>query len=374
MTPRPVRAGLIGLLAALALPPAAAQGAPTLESPRAAVATSGRRVLLVTPEPGGDIAPAVVTRLRGELRAARFEMDVATIAADAPRRASVEEMAMRDGTTAALGIFFGAGRVEMWATDASAGRTLMQNIPLDAGASDRRAAIVAVKAVDLLKATLAEIWTATATATPAPAPPTPEATISAAPTPPPAPAAIAVENPPESASTNSNGRFWIAAGGGWLAAGSVAGWAPLLALSAALGGGGLAARLTVSAFGQTPTVATTAGSALLAQQIGLAELLLSSRAWHRLRGALAIGIGPHHLSIDGRGAAGFTGVNYSLWSTATTAGAGGALDVLPQLVLALDVRAVENWPATAVNINGAQVARFGRPTVWVALAAGVRFR
>ncbi len=372
MTPRPVRAGLLGLLAALALQPVAAQGAAAPDSPRAAVAARGRRVLLVTPEPGGDIAPAVVTRLRGELRAARFEMDVATIAADAPRRASVEDMAMREGTTAALGIFFGAGRVEMWATDASAGRTLMQNIPLDAGASDRRAAIVAVKAVDLLKATLAEIWTATATATPATAPPVPEATASAAPAPP--PVTIVAESPPESESTNHNGRFWLAAGGGWLAAGSVGAWAPLVALSAALGSGGLAARLTVSAFGETPSVATTAGSALLAQQIGLAELLLSSRAWHRLRGALAIGIGAHHLSIDGRGAPGFTGVNYSLWSTATTAGAGLALDVLPQLVLALDVRAVETWPATEVTIDGTRVARLGRPTVWVALAAGLRFR
>ena len=78
MTPRPVRAGLLGLLAALALQPAAAQGAAAPDSPRASVVARGRRVLLVTPEPGGDIAPAVVTRLRGELRAARFEMDVAT--------------------------------------------------------------------------------------------------------------------------------------------------------------------------------------------------------------------------------------------------------------------------------------------------------
>jgi uncharacterized Zn-binding protein involved in type VI secretion len=43
-------------------------------------------------------------------------------------------------------------------------------------------------------------------------------------------------------------------------------------------------------------------------------------------------------------------------------------------MLAFDARAVENWPATTVNINGTQIARVGRPIVWVALAAGVRFR
>src|SRR5690348_9833129 len=115
MTGRLVRSGPLGLLLALALMPATGHAAATSNAP-----STGRRVLLVTPEPGGDIAPAVLTRLRGELRAARFEMDVATIAADAPRRATVEEMAAREGTSAALGIFFGGGRVEMWATDASA--------------------------------------------------------------------------------------------------------------------------------------------------------------------------------------------------------------------------------------------------------------
>jgi hypothetical protein len=43
-------------------------------------------------------------------------------------------------------------------------------------------------------------------------------------------------------------------------------------------------------------------------------------------------------------------------------------------MLALDGRAVENWPATTVNLNGLQIARVGRPIIWVALAAGVRFR
>ena len=48
------------------------------------------------------------------------EMDVATVSADAPRRGTVEELAAH-GVTAALGIFFSAGRVEMWAADATAG-------------------------------------------------------------------------------------------------------------------------------------------------------------------------------------------------------------------------------------------------------------
>ena len=358
----------MALLLALALIPATGHATgPPDASP--STAYRGRRVLLVTPEPGGDIAPAVLTRLRGELRAARFEMDVATIAADAPRRATVEEMATREGTSAALGIFFGSGRVEMWASDASAGRTLMQNLPLDQGTPDRRATIVAVKAVDLLKATLAEIWSAPAPSPVETEPPAAEPVIVAPPPPPP----VVIEHPQDDSNAGRADRFSLSAGAGWVQAGSVSGWAPVIAISTALGGFGLAGRLTISALGSSTDIAKPQGSAQLTQQMAMAELLLWSRAWHRMRAALAIGAGAHHLSIQGQPAPGFVSGNQGLWSTATGAGASVAWNLHSNLMLALDARAVENWPATTVNINRTQIARVGRPIIWVALAAGVRF-
>jgi len=319
--------------------------------------------LLVTTDPAGEIAPLVVTRLRGELRAARFEMDVTTISTEAPRRGTVEEMAARAGITAALGIFVGGNRVEMWATDASAGRTLMQNLPLDPGATDRRATIVAVKAVDLLKATLAEIWTAPAPPLPPVEPlPDPAAEVAVAPPPTPAPPPDPVQD-----------RVDVTAGAGWLQTGSNGGWAPLVALAAALGSGHFAARVTFSALGQSLDVSATAGTATLAQELALAELVLRSRVWHRLRGALSLGAGVHHLTIDGRGAAGFAGVDRGVWSLATAAGAGVSLDLSRYWLLAFDARVVENLPATEVRIDRTSAAHVGHPIVWLALAAGVRF-
>jgi hypothetical protein len=333
---------------------------------------TGRRVLLVTADPGGELGPAVITRLRGELRAARFEMDVATVAADAPRRGTVEDLATRGNATAALGIFFTADRVEMWAADASAGRTLMQNLPLDPGAMDRRATIVAVKAVDLLRATLAEIWTFPPGAGAAAAP-QPGSTLGEALPGPATPMTVTAEPARPSRPEPFQDRFAVAAGAGWLRASNASGWAPLVALSAALGGGRLAARVTLSALGASSEVNAAAGSVELAQQLGVAELLIRSGAWHRLRGTLALGAGAHHLSVDGHGAAGFTGSNRSVWSLATAAGAGVTLDVSRRMLVAIDARAVEDLPATSVRIDGAAAARVGRPSVWIALAAGVRF-
>jgi len=374
MTARPPRGGSplgLGLLAAVPflalLAGAAARSGGAAEAPRSSIGT-GRRVLLVTTDPAGEVAPIVVSRLRGELRAARFEMDVATIAADAPRRSTVEEMAARGGVTAALGIFVGGDRVEMWAADASAGRTLMQNLPLDPGASDRRATIVAVKAVDLLKATLAEIWSAPAARLvadpPAASPPLADVAVAA---PPPVTDVTAA---PE----RVQDRVDITAGAGWLQQGSQGGFAPLLAIAAALGRGHLAARLTLSAFGQSIEVSNAAGSAQLAQEMALGELVIRSRVWHGLRGAVSLGAGAHHLSIDGRGQPGFTGVSFGLWSLAAAAGAGVSLDLSPHLVLAIDARAVEDLPATDLQIHQMSAVRVGHPSVWLALAAGVRFQ
>ena len=78
-----------------------------------------------------------------------------------------------------------------------------------------------------------------------------------------------------------------------------------------------------------------------------AELLLWSRAWHRLRAALAIGAGTHHLSIDGQGAPGFASGNQSVVVDGDRRPAPASRsNVHPHLMLALDARAVENWPAT----------------------------
>jgi hypothetical protein len=325
----------------------------------------GRRVLLVVPEPAADLAAAVLTRLRGELRAASFDLDVMTIGAEAPRRSTVEDAAVRGGASAALGIFFAAGRVEMWATDASAGRTLMQNLPLDGSAPERRAAVVAVKAVDLLKALLADIWNAPAAVAVAPTRLPPDA----APTTGPDTTIGVVHQPP----TMPRERFALTAGAGWLQNGTASGWAPTASLSAALGAGRVGLRVAVSGLGPAAGVNETSGSARLTQEIGLVELLAWSREWRRLRGLLALGAGAHHLSVEGHGNPGFAGVNHEIWSTATSAGAGITLDVVSRLVVALDARAIENWPATTVQIDGTRAARIGRPIVWVALGAGVRF-
>src|SRR5580698_1688616 len=148
-------------------------------------AEPARRVVLVIPGAIGPVATEALTRVRGELQAARFEVITEVVAADVDRRAAVEREVRRGNARAAFGIFFGGGSAEIWVTDAATGRSAVQTLPLDAASPERRAAVLAVKAVDLLKATLAEIWINPPVAplpVPTPVPVAPASPVAASPT------------------------------------------------------------------------------------------------------------------------------------------------------------------------------------------------
>src|SRR5580692_6084912 len=298
-------------------------------------AESARRVVLVVPEAPGAVATEALARVRGELGAARFEVETDTVANNVDRRATVELALRKADARAAFGIFFGSGVAEIWVSDSVSGRTVVQTLPLSTAAPERRAAVLAVKAVDLLKATLAEVWVATPPApaagpsvTPTPSPPprlAPEPpVISPPPLPstaaPPAPRVelgetetrltpIVVERQPEPepppAAPPGRG-VDLAAGVSWVGAGSVSSWAPLLAVSAF--SGHLGGRLLATGFGSSTALTQPAGSARVAYGLALAELAARQPIGRHFETTASLSAGTARLSVDGTATAtGFDG-------------------------------------------------------------------
>ncbi len=262
-----------------------------LASGATAEAESARRVVLVVPEAPGAVATEALARVRGELQAARFEVETDVVGNNVERRATVERALRKAEARASFGIFFGSGVAEIWVSDSVSGRTVVQTLPLSAAAPERRAAVLAVKAVNLLKATLAEVWVATpiapAPAAPPPAPPpgptppqrTPAEPAASPPTPAPSPppplaSASAPRVEADEHETRSTPlvmelsreeqperplgrRLDLAVGVGWIGAGSVSTWAPLVALSAFSGHVG--GRLIATGFGSSSEVTQTVG-------------------------------------------------------------------------------------------------------------------
>jgi hypothetical protein len=355
-------------------------------------AEPARRVVLVVPGAMGPIATEALTRVRGELQAARFEVVTEVVSADVDRRATVEREVRKGNARAAFGIFFGTGMAEIWVTDAVTGRTAVQMLPLDAAAPERRAAVLAVKAVDLLKATLAEIWIASplpASSPPSPGPPAPTpAPASPTPTEPSVPSAhrsrstdtgistetgavVAQGEEPEPPEPRLVSRFELAAGAAWIAAGSASSWAPLVSVS--VFDGRIGGRLVASGFGSAVTVqAADIGSARFTQALGLAEVVVRQPFGRYFETTASLGAGGYLISAEGSGADSIhLGHSGNPWSPVVGGGVGAAITIR-RLTIAFDARVLEATTTTVVRIAGDEVARVGRPLIWLGSSIGVR--
>ncbi|HVZ89158.1 MAG TPA: hypothetical protein VHG72_19475 [Polyangia bacterium] len=362
-----------------------------LLSAAVARAEPGRRVVLVVPEALGSLGTQVLARVRGELQAARFEVETQTVPADVDRRATVERALRKADARVAFGIFFGGGSAEIWVSDSLTGRSVVQTLPLGAAPPERRATVAAVKAVDLLKATLAEVWIpAPAPPPPAPAPAAPPArtppeTEAPAPPPPeaplpppevrvePTPAPMtSVERPAlpvvERPAPPLGRRLDIAAGAAWIGAGSVNTWSPLIALTGFRGHWG--GHLTVTGFGSSSEVDDTAGTARLAYTLALAEVAVRQPIG-RFEIMASAGAGATRLSVQGSAGVGYNAHSGDVWSAVAGGGIGAAL-VVWRLTLAVDARLLASGTSTAVRIAGDEIVQVGRPLVCVGVSVGVR--
>ena len=365
-------------------------------------AESARRVVLVVPEAAGAVATEALARVRGELGAARFEVETDVVANNVYRRATVERALRKADARAAFGIFFGSGVAEIWVSDSVTGRTVVQTLPLSSAAPERRATVLAVKAVDLLKATLAEVWVPAPTVAAAP-PPTPvptsreaepaaspraaePATSAPAPSPPeplaPPPPRVEVTAAARSApvatgegaqSANEDGsaralgrRLDLAVGAGWIGAGSISSWSPLLALAAYSGHVG--ARLIATGFGSSAEVTRSAGTVRLAYGLALAELVARQPFGSHFETTASVSAGAARLAIDGTANAGYQGSSTRVWSAVGGGGVGAAV-LFSRLTVSVDARVLMAATSTEVLVAEVEV---GRPIIWIGGALGVR--
>jgi hypothetical protein len=370
----------------------------------AARAESARRVVLVVPEASGPVATEALARVRGELGAARFAVETDVVANNVDRRATIEHALRKADARAAFGIFFGSGVAEIWVSDSVSGRTVVQTLPLSSAAPERRATVLAVKAVDLLKATLAEVWVpAPPAAGPTSAPPVPPAPPQAEPAAAPRVGEPAVSPPasspepappqPPRVDVTTNGvrssptgetailaseegpaqalgrRLDVAVGGGWIGAGSISTWAPSLAVAAYSGHAG--ARLIATGFGSSSELAQSAGSVRLAYGLALAELAARQPFGTHFETTASVSAGAARLAVDGTADPGYQGSSTRVWSAVGGGGVGAAV-LFSRLTVTVDARVLMAATSTEVRIAGVDVVQAGRPIIWIGGALGVQ--
>ena len=339
----------------------------------AAAPPPSRVVVLARTDEADDVTGEALARVSGELIAAGFDVRAVRVSTSADPRITVETVGRELSPAAAFAIFPGAptpeGRpsAEIWVSDRLTGRATVEHLTVDPRDGDRRAAVLAVRAVELLKASVAELWVGDGAApTPSPAPRLAKAPIVPSTT---------VTAPPSAAAphlkTRDSGTALEAA---TAIVGHVGGFpvdvGPLLRLSVGVGRG-LAVRLDAFGLDRGWTLSTADGSARVRMQLGTANVVMAFRQGHRLQGRVSAGLGAARLDASGTGNGSWIGQSAVTWTAMGGAGAGGAVYITGALAVVAELDAQLFWHRPAVRVGNTIPGQAGAPALFGTL--GLRF-
>lgn len=327
------------------------------------------RVVVVEPA-SDDGASEVRARLRGELRAAGFDV-IALPAPSSGEPREVSDTTARDLHPAAVLLVAstpntgGPGTGEIWLSDRLLRRTFVLKFSLNTSEPSRDAARVAVQAVEILKADLAEL--ALTREEEPPPPPEP---------PPPAPPIPEIEPaPPAREPAGFEPR--VEAGIGVLQgfSGLSAALTPVVRLGLRLpeawlgeGAPALDVMLSCAAFGGELRKQRPAGEARVKQTLGTFAIATRFAPEHVAQPFLFVSSGVYGVRVDGLDT---RGVSRSADTWSAVSGGGGGLFVQPTkgIALVMSGELLAAWSRTLVNIAEQRVASAGAPVLL--LSAGV---
>jgi len=334
-------------------------------SERSVSAASEHRVVLLRSFATDEITTMALARIKGELIAAGFEVTLLAQPEDLSPRNAVETAAPELRPLAVFAIFRervgpgAASAAEIWVSDRIVGRTSVERMRLDENEPSRDATVLAVRAVELLKASLAEFWVALDR-------PPPKTRVDRPAVKETLPTMAPRRWPDEGMSTQVAVGILHSFG----EIGPV--WTPVLAFSYGTASG-VGGRMTVGGLGSDAVVEAPAGTGRVEQQFATLDGFITSR-W---RGPLQIfgsaAVGAYHLQVKGTGAYPYQGKDGQGWSLLTGAGFGMAVEVSPRVALLAEGNGFWAWPPAVVRIADTDVGKDYWPLLLVRTGIGVGF-
>jgi hypothetical protein len=331
----------------------------------------GPPVIVVVAPPVPD--PAVteaLSRFRGEAVSVGFEVTIVDGSPTSTPAAQMESAARAASAVATVAFVSGGDprALDVWFTDRATGKTMLGHVSAESETSDRASAVLAVRAVDFLRARMFDFLVARPpsvnnAAVALPAPPPPEATATVASTP---PSASVTDTFPAD-------RFGVAVGAGVLR--SVQGLGTTI-LPVLRGVYRLARwsslQITLGVLGSRSRVGAMGGRASVAEDVGMADWVVTwGRA--RVRPRLSVGAGMHDLRVEGAASAPYTASTKRRLFLATALSAGFSLMLGQRLSLIAEGGASLLFPEPQVLIAGLDAGRAGRPSLFSIVTMEVRF-
>jgi hypothetical protein len=322
-------------------------------------------VVVLRPANASGAVLEAATRTEAELAAAGFDVLVRELAA-ADARAALEQAAAAHDAAAAIAVLPAAGATaaDLWVADRVTGKTLVRQVRVDELPPHERPRALAIRAVDLLRASLIET-TAEATAH-QPHRPLPRDMRRW----------LGEERRPaaESAPVAFQGLHAELA---VALLTSVDSLGPAGAPQLRLGWGsdfGLGTRLSFSgpAFGARPE--GRLGSAGVRQLLGTFDLLYAPPVdWAGLVPVLWLGGGVYHLYAEGDVAPPLVSRSDQVLAAAGVAGLGLGYRLHPKVTALLDLAALLTAPRAVVTILGEPIGSAGRPSLLGSLGVAMAF-
>ncbi len=304
----------------------------------------------------GEEDATVARRICRELGTMGLKAETIEAVADGPTYRRLEELARSNGALAVIQIELSSGTLEVWVADRVTGKVVYRSVEVVAG-NEPAASVVAMEAVELLRASLMELHSARppkGEVKPTPAisefsePPAPENT------PPPRPKILFIDLGPALSfpSTDSG---------------------PSMGLAASFHGR-LARRLRLGIHGLVPLVAGSKsvpeGEIKVASGLVAAELLVAlNKIDARVIPELGAGFGAAFFRVRGIASTGFTPGEFTLTSAFPYMKA--ELSIRLTRILALRGGASIGWTTVANKVQVAQrdVIELGRP--WIIVSVGL---
>ena len=317
----------------------------------AVVAASGR-VILLQPHAASASARRSLTLIHDELTAGGFDVVSVDAGPDGDPVSIAALMRRQQGAVATIALLGNpeTGRSELWILDQIGGAAEVRRIPAPTEEPERAAEVLAIRTMELLRASALK-WLVESSR-PAARPPTPTVEASPAPNVPAAPSqTVGIET-------------------GLSVLYSVGGLAP-----AALPVGRLRisiaapvfVRLSVAGLGTRPRVDSALGSAVVAQELGLLEIGAAFRRGRRVQPLITLGAGVFHVRIEGQGLPPYLGERDQSWAAMFDCGAGAYVTMSAALAIAIELHAFLAAPSSFIRFDDMNAETLGRPAVWATL-------
>ncbi len=312
-------------------------------------ARAGSVLVIVAGPPSGDAQNDVVNRVRGELVADGFRVELAPVVAEIDRPALVRDRAKDSGSPVVVGLFVNdsASAFDLYFLDTLTERTAARHA--DVPPTGEPPEVIARHTVSLLRAKLLDFAIDGLRFSTTPATQRME------------PAAPASLEPPL--------RRWAVEGGvGLLGGFSGVGMSvtPVLGLRFAATRE-IRVRLTGAGLGTNASVHAGAGSAEVQQGVILADVTATPWRSRWLRPFATLGAGLYYAGVEGTPTPPYQGKSSSAFAFAADVGLGVAAALAPSVELALDARVVVTEPALGIRFIDQDAGRLGQPSLLVVL-------